>query len=61
MNTELNKKISLAILGQLAAGKTMSEAWDSVMGAGSFDRVVESVYNGLRAKSKNEKNSTCVR
>lgn len=52
MNAELNKKISLAIMAELAAGKKMSEAWDSVMGAGSFDRVVESVYNELRAKGK---------
>lgn len=43
-----NAQISRMILEKVAAGVTLAEAFDAVLGAGWFDEVVSSVYETLR-------------
>jgi hypothetical protein len=43
-----NAQISRMILEKVAAGVTLAEAFDAVLGAGRFDDVVSSIYETLR-------------
>lgn len=40
--------ISAAILAQVAAGKSVKEAIDAVLGAGRFDALASDLYDTLR-------------
>ena len=42
--------VSLRILAELAKGKKFSEAYDTVLGKGRFDRLVEETYYRLRGE-----------
>ena len=56
MLTQDKKNIlSSAILAQIAAGKTPREALDTVMGAGTFAKIVDEIYPALRARALTEK------
>lgn len=44
----MNAKISQAILNLIATGKTLQEAYDAVLGAGAYDRMVSELYDSLR-------------
>lgn len=44
----MNATISLAILDQLNAGRSLPEAVDAVLGAGTFAAVASEVYEALR-------------
>ena len=43
--------ISAKILNEIANGKTTKDAIDSVLGAGSFDKLAGEVWAALRAKA----------
>lgn len=45
---EKNAAISRKILEKLAAGASIREAFDSVLGAGQFDAMAGEVYDALR-------------
>ncbi len=47
----MNATISLRILTLKATGMTTAEAIDAVLGAGTYDKIVDDLYNGLRAKA----------
>ena len=52
MNSTLtNAKCSARILALRAAGKSLPEAIDSVLGAGTYAALVSDVYGTLRAKA----------
>ncbi len=44
----MNAIISARILTHLAAGMTMKDAVDTVLGAGQHDALVSDLYNALR-------------
>lgn len=50
MNTTLTQRISMAILMQVAAGSTVQEAIDAVLGAGTHAALAGELYEALRAK-----------
>lgn len=43
----MNNKISIAILANIAAGMTINEAFDAVLGAGVFEKLAGEVYDIL--------------
>jgi len=45
----MNAMISAAILVRVATGATVREAFDAVMGSGSFERLAGELYDALRA------------
>ena len=45
------QKISELILKELAATGSIKQAFDSVLGEGSYDKLAHEVYNELRARS----------
>lgn len=45
-----NAAISQKILAEIAAGMTVAEAIDAVLGAGMHARIASDVYDALRAK-----------
>lgn len=47
----MNPKISAAILAHVAAGKSLPEAFDAVLGAGAYAKLAGDVYDALRAKA----------
>ena len=44
-----NQAISIAILKAISEGKTQREAIDSVLGAGTFDKLAGDLYDALKA------------
>lgn len=46
-----NQKISAAILAHRAAGKTIQEAIDAVLGAGTARKLIDEVYDELNARA----------
>lgn len=44
-----NQKISAAILANVAAGKSLKEAFDAILGNGAYDKLAGDVYDTLRA------------
>lgn len=44
-----NQIISAKIAAHLAAGMTIQQAFDAVLGAGAYARVAREVYDALRA------------
>lgn len=48
--TAINAEISRRILAARLAGATVKDAMDSVLGAGTYDAVVDDLYHSLRAK-----------
>lgn len=49
--TQMNAKISAAILMNMAKGMDQKAAIDAVLGAGSYEKLVGALYDGLRAKA----------
>lgn len=49
MSTEKNAQISALILRRVAAGQTLQQAVDSVLGAGTYARVAGEVWEAFRA------------
>jgi hypothetical protein len=47
-----NQAISAAILAKIAAGMTVQEAIDAILGAGTYERVAGEVYDALRARAR---------
>jgi hypothetical protein len=45
-----NPQISAAILARVAAGASLPEAVDAVLGAGAYAKLAGDVYDALRAK-----------
>lgn len=45
--TEMNAKISAAIIAHRLAGKSLREAFDAVLGAGSYEKLAGEVYDAL--------------
>jgi hypothetical protein len=50
MTAEIQQAISAKLLAEVAAGATVSEAFDRVFGAGSYARFAGTLYDDLRAK-----------
>lgn len=48
---EINAAISAAILAHVAAGLTIGQAIDAVLGVGTYDQIVTELYNELRARA----------
>jgi hypothetical protein len=48
---EKNAAISAAILAHVAAGKSLPDAMDAVLGVGTYIRVAGELYDALRAKA----------
>lgn len=46
----MNAQISAAILAHRAAGKTLPEAIDAVLGPGAYARLAGNLYDALRAQ-----------
>lgn len=46
-----NAAISAKILAEMANGKTLREAFDSVLGAGAFLKLAGEVYDEINAKA----------
>lgn len=46
-----NQKISAAILAHRANGKSVKEAIDAVLGAGTFEKLAGDLYDALNAKA----------
>lgn len=44
----MNAEISRRILNEVANGKTIREAFDAVLGAGSYEQLAGEVYDELR-------------
>ena len=53
-NTVLTAATSARILAFKLDGATTKEAFDLVLGAGYYDRLVEELYTELRAKAANQ-------
>lgn len=51
MDAIKNVQISLAIMSHVAAGKSLPEAYDAVMGAGAYVKLAGEVYEAARAKA----------
>lgn len=49
---EKHAKISAAILSRRAAGQSVQEAMDAVLGTGTYDALVSGLYDALRAKAQ---------
>lgn len=47
----MNAKISAAILAHRLAGKSLREAFDAVLGTGSYEKLAGEVYEALRNKA----------
>lgn len=47
-----NPAISAAIIAHVAQGKTLPEAMDAVLGAGTYAKVASEAYDALRAKAQ---------
>ncbi len=45
-----NAEISLAILDYIHAGQHIADAVDAVLGAGTFESVIDEVYDTLRQR-----------
>jgi hypothetical protein len=43
-----NEAISVMILSKVAAGMTVREAFDAVLGAGRFEQLASDIYDELR-------------
>ncbi len=52
LSTEKQAQISMKILTHVANGKTVREAIDAVIGAGTTEKLIGEVYEALRAKAK---------
>lgn len=51
--TEINAKISARILAFMAnGGMSLKQAFDTVLGPGHYDCLVEELYHELRAKAE---------
>jgi len=48
--TDLNTKITAAIVAKLAQGMDVKQAIDAVMGEGAYVKVAGHIYDALRAK-----------
>lgn len=44
----ITQKISAAILARIAAGQSVRQAFDAVLGAGAFDRLAGSLWDEFR-------------
>ncbi len=44
----MNAQISQRILNETKNGKELPEAYDAVMGAGSYDKLASDIYEALR-------------
>lgn len=51
--TDKNAAISARILAEVAKGKTIRDAIDTVFGAGAYERIAGELYDALRAKAAN--------
>lgn len=47
----MNAKISAAILANVAAGMTLPQAFDAVLGEGAYAKMAGELYDALRAKA----------
>ena len=47
----MNAAISAAILLLMAEGMPLAQAMDKVLGAGTYDKLVDDLYHKLRAKN----------
>ena len=47
----MNSKISAAILANIAAGMTLPQAFDAVLGKGAYAKLAGDLYDALRAKA----------
>ena len=52
MNSQQIAAISARLLEKFAETGSMREAYDSVMGAGEYDKLAGSLYDELRAKGQ---------
>mgnify|MGYP006337312719 CR=1 FL=1 len=43
-----SQKISAAILANIAAGKSVKEAFDAILGNGAYEKLAGEVYDTLR-------------
>lgn len=48
--TATNAKISARILAAIGNGATLREAFDAVLGAGSYEKMAGEIYDALRAE-----------
>lgn len=48
---KVNAKISAAILANVAAGMTLPQAFDAVLGEGAYAKMAGELYDALRAKA----------
>lgn len=46
----MTAKISAAIIAHVAAGKSLADAVDAVLGAGTYNKIAGDVFDALRAK-----------
>ena len=46
-----NQAISLMILGKVAQGMTIREAFDAILGEGTVEKLAGEVYDALREKA----------
>jgi hypothetical protein len=51
--TAKNAAISARILAKIAAGEPLAAAFDAVLGAGQYAKLVDDLYHELRAKAGN--------
>lgn len=49
-----NRAISLAIIANMQAGKTLEEAFNAVFGDNKYDEMVTDIYQALRDKSRDK-------
>ena len=48
MNETMNAKISARIIEQIKAGKSLEDAINAVLGAGTYSQIVDDLYDALR-------------
>ena len=49
-----NRAISLAIIANMQAGKSLEEAFNAVLGNNKYDEMVADIYQALRNKSQDK-------
>lgn len=49
-----NKAISLAIIANMQAGKTLEDAFNAVLGDNKYDQMLTDIYQALRNKSRDK-------
>jgi hypothetical protein len=49
-----NKAISLAIIANMQAGKSLEEAFNAVLGDNKYDEMVADLYQALCSKSRDK-------